>query len=218
MANKSNYRYGKHFIRILFEKHFFLTISTLFLVFDNRDTAGQEAFRYVQLFNTLRLRCTKLELSSIIFHWIHSSRRGIKIIFSFTCRSITRSYYRGAAGALLVYDITRRETFNHLTTWLEDARQHSNSNMVIMLIGNKRYVPSNVFPLVLSPLNQDTSMKMANFHTFWMYISMEIQWFRLTPWGERGRRQSVCPWAWLSVYRNISSHGFERWKSVYRYS
>lgn len=36
-----------------------------------------------------------------------------------------------------MYDITRRETFNHLTTWLEDARQHSNSNMVIMLIGNK---------------------------------------------------------------------------------
>jgi len=52
-------------------------------------------------------------------------------------RSITRSYYRGAAGALLVYDITRRDTFNHLTTWLEDARQHSSSNMVIMLIGNK---------------------------------------------------------------------------------
>lgn len=52
-------------------------------------------------------------------------------------RSITRSYYRGAAGALLVYDITRRETFSHLTTWLDDARQHSNSNMVIMLIGNK---------------------------------------------------------------------------------
>lgn len=52
-------------------------------------------------------------------------------------RSITRSYYRGAAGALLVYDITRRDTFNHLSSWLEDARQHSNSNMVIMLIGNK---------------------------------------------------------------------------------
>lgn len=52
-------------------------------------------------------------------------------------RSITRSYYRGAAGALLVYDVTRRDTFNHLTNWLEDARHHSNSNMVIMLIGNK---------------------------------------------------------------------------------
>lgn len=52
-------------------------------------------------------------------------------------RSITRSYYRGAAGALLVYDITRRETFNHLASWLEDARQHANPNMTIMLIGNK---------------------------------------------------------------------------------
>jgi len=52
-------------------------------------------------------------------------------------RSITRSYYRGAAGALLVYDITRRETFNHLTRWLEEARQNANSSMVIMLIGNK---------------------------------------------------------------------------------
>ncbi|CAN6860055.1 unnamed protein product, partial [Brassica oleracea] len=52
-------------------------------------------------------------------------------------RSITRSYYRGAAGALLVYDITRRETFNHLTNWLEDARQYANPNMSIMLIGKK---------------------------------------------------------------------------------
>eukprot|EP01108_Squamamoeba_japonica_P003494 TRINITY_DN2834_c0_g2_i3.p1 TRINITY_DN2834_c0_g2~~TRINITY_DN2834_c0_g2_i3.p1 ORF type:complete len:177 (-),score=55.27 TRINITY_DN2834_c0_g2_i3:72-602(-) len=52
-------------------------------------------------------------------------------------RSITRSYYRGAAGALLVYDITRRETFNHLQTWLEDARQHANPEMTIILIGNK---------------------------------------------------------------------------------
>eukprot|EP01002_Notosolenus_urceolatus_P008890 NODE_3350_length_940_cov_7.136925_g2792_i0.p1 GENE.NODE_3350_length_940_cov_7.136925_g2792_i0~~NODE_3350_length_940_cov_7.136925_g2792_i0.p1 ORF type:complete len:219 (+),score=30.86 NODE_3350_length_940_cov_7.136925_g2792_i0:181-837(+) len=52
-------------------------------------------------------------------------------------RSITRSYYRRTPGALLVYDITRRETFDHLTQWLEDARQHANANMTIMLIGNK---------------------------------------------------------------------------------
>ncbi|XP_024378513.1 ras-related protein RABB1c [Physcomitrium patens] len=51
--------------------------------------------------------------------------------------SITRLYYKGAAGASLVYDITRRKTFNHLASWLEDARQHANSNMTIMLIGNK---------------------------------------------------------------------------------
>ncbi|RNF02731.1 Rab family, other [Trypanosoma rangeli] len=52
-------------------------------------------------------------------------------------RSITRSYYRGACGALLVYDVTRRETFTHLQTWLEDARANANNAIVIMLIGNK---------------------------------------------------------------------------------
>jgi len=52
-------------------------------------------------------------------------------------RSITRSYYRGAHGALLVYDITRRETFNHLKGWLAEVRENSNKEMVIMLIGNK---------------------------------------------------------------------------------
>eukprot|EP01061_Rhynchopus_euleeides_P042042 TRINITY_DN73454_c0_g1_i1.p2 TRINITY_DN73454_c0_g1~~TRINITY_DN73454_c0_g1_i1.p2 ORF type:complete len:208 (+),score=82.20 TRINITY_DN73454_c0_g1_i1:88-711(+) len=52
-------------------------------------------------------------------------------------RSITRSYYRGATGALLVYDVTRRETFDHLQSWLTDARDNSNTNMTIMLIGNK---------------------------------------------------------------------------------
>ncbi|KAF8820306.1 putative small GTPase Rab2 [Cardiosporidium cionae] len=52
-------------------------------------------------------------------------------------RSITRSYYRGAAGALLVYDITRRDTFNRLSKWLEEVRQNANPHMIIMLIGNK---------------------------------------------------------------------------------
>eukprot|EP01062_Namystynia_karyoxenos_P059019 TRINITY_DN50449_c0_g1_i1.p2 TRINITY_DN50449_c0_g1~~TRINITY_DN50449_c0_g1_i1.p2 ORF type:complete len:210 (+),score=75.29 TRINITY_DN50449_c0_g1_i1:97-726(+) len=52
-------------------------------------------------------------------------------------RSITRSYYRGATGALLVYDVTRRETFDHLASWLQDARENSNTNMTIMLVGNK---------------------------------------------------------------------------------
>ena len=33
--------------------------------------------------------------------------------------------------------MSRRETFNHLASWLEDARQHANPNMTIMLIGNK---------------------------------------------------------------------------------
>mmetsp|Transcript_56330 Transcript_56330/g.159894 ORF Transcript_56330/g.159894 Transcript_56330/m.159894 type:complete len:216 (-) Transcript_56330:73-720(-) len=52
-------------------------------------------------------------------------------------RSITRAYYRGATGALLVYDISRRASFDHLANWLTDARQNAQPNMVIILIGNK---------------------------------------------------------------------------------
>ncbi|KAK2561146.1 Ras-related protein Rab-4B [Acropora cervicornis] len=53
-------------------------------------------------------------------------------------RSVTRSYYRGAAGALLVYDISSRETYNSLTNWLTDARTLASPNIVIILIGNKK--------------------------------------------------------------------------------
>jgi len=53
-------------------------------------------------------------------------------------RSVTRSYYRGAAGALLVYDITNRETFNSLANWLSDARTLASPNIIILLVGNKR--------------------------------------------------------------------------------
>ncbi|MGH0159469.1 UNVERIFIED_CONTAM: hypothetical protein FKN15_042205 [Acipenser sinensis] len=53
-------------------------------------------------------------------------------------RSVTRSYYRGAAGALLVYDITSRETYNSLTNWLTDARTLASPNIVIILCGNKK--------------------------------------------------------------------------------
>jgi Ras-related protein Rab-4B len=53
-------------------------------------------------------------------------------------RSVTRSYYRGAAGALLVYDISSRETYNALTNWLTDARTLASPNIVIVLVGNKK--------------------------------------------------------------------------------
>ena len=53
-------------------------------------------------------------------------------------QAITRTYYKGAVGALLVYDITRRETFNHVTKWLDDVRTNSSKNVTVILIGNKK--------------------------------------------------------------------------------
>lgn len=58
-------------------------------------------------------------------------------------RAVTRSYYRGAAGALMVYDITRRSTYNHLSAWLTDTRNLTNPSTVIFLIGNKADLESS---------------------------------------------------------------------------
>lgn len=52
-------------------------------------------------------------------------------------RAITRSYFRGATGALLVYDITRRDTFTHVQGWLEELRSAAEPNISIILVGNK---------------------------------------------------------------------------------
>jgi small GTP-binding protein len=52
-------------------------------------------------------------------------------------RSITRSYYRGAIGALLVYDITNSSTFENLPTWLKDSLDATNQNIGLVLVGNK---------------------------------------------------------------------------------
>ncbi|GER25332.1 RAB GTPase 11C [Striga asiatica] len=52
-------------------------------------------------------------------------------------RAITSAYYRGALGALLVYDVTKKTTFENVNRWLRELRDHADSNIVIMLIGNK---------------------------------------------------------------------------------
>ncbi|XP_059666331.1 ras-related protein Rab2BV-like [Cornus florida] len=52
-------------------------------------------------------------------------------------RAITSAYYRGAVGALMVYDITKRQTFENVQRWLNELRDHADSNIVIMMAGNK---------------------------------------------------------------------------------
>ncbi|KAF7732061.1 Ras- protein Rab-11A [Apophysomyces ossiformis] len=52
-------------------------------------------------------------------------------------RAITSAYYRGAVGALLVYDIAKHLTYENVTQWLNELRDHADSNIVVMLVGNK---------------------------------------------------------------------------------
>ncbi|CAM8968121.1 unnamed protein product [Rhodiola kirilowii] len=70
-------------------------------------------------------------------------------------RAITSAYYRGAVGALLVYDITKRQTFDNVQRWLRELRDHADSNIVIMLAGNKSDLSH------LRAVNKDDAQHMA---------------------------------------------------------
>lgn len=52
-------------------------------------------------------------------------------------RSVSRSYYRGAAGAILVYDVTSHKSFGSLQPFLNDARALASPNLTTLLVGNK---------------------------------------------------------------------------------
>merc|ERR1711981_410151 len=52
-------------------------------------------------------------------------------------RSITSAYYRGAVGALLVYDITKYATFANLDYWIEELKDKGSNDIIICLVGNK---------------------------------------------------------------------------------
>lgn len=51
-------------------------------------------------------------------------------------RSITRSYYKGSLGCLVVYDITNHASFTHVLSWLRDVKEQAEENATIALVGN----------------------------------------------------------------------------------
>ena len=53
-------------------------------------------------------------------------------------RAIGHSYYRGAHCALLVYDITNRESFESIRSWLAELQSMADENIVLMLVGNMK--------------------------------------------------------------------------------
>ncbi|XP_062199781.1 ras-related protein RABA3-like [Phragmites australis] len=57
-------------------------------------------------------------------------------------RAVTSAYYRGALGAMVVYDVSRRATFEHVARWVEELRAHADGSTVVALIGNKADMPA----------------------------------------------------------------------------
>ena len=52
-------------------------------------------------------------------------------------RSLTRQYYRDCHGAIIVFDITKKKTFDYVFTWIQEIKNYGNEDTVIMILGNK---------------------------------------------------------------------------------
>lgn len=52
-------------------------------------------------------------------------------------KSITAAYYKGAKGALIVYDVTSKSSFNNLDKWIKEIKERGDNNVKLMIAGNK---------------------------------------------------------------------------------
>jgi len=52
-------------------------------------------------------------------------------------RSITRNYYKGADGIILIYDITKKDTFENVRNWINNIKDEAPDRVVLILVGNK---------------------------------------------------------------------------------
>ena len=52
-------------------------------------------------------------------------------------RAITNAYYRGALGALLIYDVSKRTTFVNIARWMQELHDHASKDIVVIVCGNK---------------------------------------------------------------------------------
>ena len=58
-------------------------------------------------------------------------------------KAITSTYYKGAKGAIIVYDITRKLTFDNIDKWIADLKINGDENIMIFLVGNKSDLNNN---------------------------------------------------------------------------
>ena len=82
-------------------------------------------FPYLQRFRTVKIadKTVKLQI------WDTAGQERF--------RTITSAYYRGADGIIMVYDVTVRDSFNHVREWLQEVDKYASADTCKLLIGNK---------------------------------------------------------------------------------
>lgn len=85
-------------------------------------------------------------------------------------RTITQSYYRGAHGVIITYDITNADTFSHVPQWVEDVKRYAGNSIILFGCAMHSYVGLIIHCLPYPILNLGVTPTKVNFA--WPYNTL----------------------------------------------
>ena len=77
-------------------------------------------------------------------------------------RSITNAYYRGAEGILIVFDVTKKESFENIQNWINEVTVYTGKDVVIICLGNKSDLKKEIDKKEIIDFKKNTNLEILN--------------------------------------------------------
>ena len=77
-------------------------------------------------------------------------------------RSITNAYYRGAEGILIVFDVTKKESFENIQNWINEVTVYTGNDVVIICLGNKNDLNKEIDKKEIIDFKKNTNLEILN--------------------------------------------------------
>ena len=77
-------------------------------------------------------------------------------------RSITNAYYRGAEGILIVFDVTKKESFENIQNWINEVTVYTEKDVVIICLGNKNDLKKGIDKKEINEFQKNTNLEILN--------------------------------------------------------
>eukprot|EP00798_Chlamydomonas_sp_ICE-L_P029178 gene29178-32401_t len=148
------------------------------------DTAGQERFRTITI-----TACRLMPPPPPPLEWDTAGQERF--------RTITSSYYRGAHGIIVVYDVTDQESFNNVKQWLNEIDRYANENVNKLLVGNKCDLTSKkaLADEIGIPFLETSAKNSTNVEQAFMTMAAEI----------KNRWAAICSVAFMTTAAKIKN-------------
>ena len=77
-------------------------------------------------------------------------------------RSITNAYYRGAEGILIVFDVTKKESFENIENWINEVTVYTGKDVIMICLGNKNDLKKGIDKKDIDEFQKKTGLEIVN--------------------------------------------------------